>query len=341
MGVAAACLVVAAAGVAVAFVQFGEFDRVDFDPGSARQQLEQYQLEREGVVPEGARLDGDLEDEDNAEIERGDEMLTTLALGSDAPDGHSSRADAILLVILPPGDAEPVIASIPRDLWVHNPCTGEMSRINEGLEGCGEEISGPELMTVMVEDLGGIEIDHFAQVDFEGFVRIIDAFGGVEICTEHPVRDEKAELSLPGGCVDADGDDALAWARSRRTHELVDGTWQPLPGVNALARDERHQDLVLQVAEQVAGFGSIGELRALVNGLQDSVTLDARISLQEAVGLAWAYRDLDIDEAKRVSIPVYDDTTPGGAAVVRARVPLRELLAEALGRDPAELADHP
>jgi anionic cell wall polymer biosynthesis LytR-Cps2A-Psr (LCP) family protein len=46
-----------------------------------------------------------------------------------------------------------------------------MSRINAGLAGCGDEISGPDLMTVMVEDLAGIEIDHYAEVDFEGFIR--------------------------------------------------------------------------------------------------------------------------------------------------------------------------
>jgi len=239
-------------GVGVAWTQFGDFGRVDFDPGSAREQLEQDRIEREGVLAEepGVPEFGDG-------IERHDELLTTLVLGSDAGDGDSARADAIMLIVMPPDDRKPVIASIPRDLWVENPCTGGMSRINAGLTGCGDEISGPDLMTIMVEDLAGIEIDHYAEVDFDGFIRIVDAFGGVEICTEHPVRDWRAELDLPGGCIEASGDEALAWARSRHTQELVDGTWRVQPGVNALARDERQQELVLEVADQVASFDSI------------------------------------------------------------------------------------
>ena len=74
-------------------------------------------------------------------------------------------------------------------------------------------------MTVMVGDVAGIEIDHYAEVDFDGFISVVDTFGGVEICTEAPVRGRRADLDLPGGCIQASGDDALAWARSRRTRE--------------------------------------------------------------------------------------------------------------------------
>ena len=176
LGIVTSCLVVAGVGVGVAWTQFGDFGRVDFDPGSAREQLEQDRIEREGVLAEepGVPEFGDG-------IERHDELLTTLVLGSDAGDGDSARADAIMLIVMPPDDRKPVIASIPRDLWVENPCTGGMSRINAGLTGCGDEISGPDLMTIMVEDLAGIEIDHYAEVDFDGFIRIVDAFVGVEI----------------------------------------------------------------------------------------------------------------------------------------------------------------
>ena len=336
--IAAACLVVAGAGVAVAYWQFGAFDRVDYDPGAAREQLEQYQLEREGALPAGAELEAERDGDDDFEIDRGDELLTTLVLGSDARDGESARADAIMLVVVPPDDRKPVIASIPRDLWVDNPCTGEKTRINAGLNGCGDDISGPDLMSIMVEDLAGIEIDHYAEVDFDGFIRIVDAFGGVEICTENPVRDWRAGLELPGGCVQASGDDALAWARSRHTQELVDGTWQVQPGMNALVRDERQQELVLEVADRIARFESPGELRSIASGLQGSVTLDSRMSLRQVVGLAWEYRGLDTSDVERITIPVTDYLTSGGAEVVRPEASLKELLAEALDKDTSDLA---
>jgi LCP family protein required for cell wall assembly len=330
-GIAVAVVAVVVGGLAVLQAQLSGFERVDYDPDSAREALEIHRLEREGPVPEGAELE--------FEVERGDDLLTTLILGSDALDDSSARADAIMLVVLPPDDLKPVIASIPRDLWVENPCTGGMSRINAGLNGCGDEIPGPELMSIMVEDLAGIEIDHYAEVDFDGFIRIVDAFGGVEICTDHPVRDWRAELDLPGGCVTADGDDALAWARSRRTQELVEGSWRVMPGINALERDDRQQELALQVAGRIANFESPRELRTIASGLQDSVTLDSRLSVTRAVGLAWEYRGVDLDEVERITIPVSDHTTSGGAKVVRPEASLRDLLAEALDKEPADLAN--
>ena len=335
MGIVASCLVVVAGvGLGVAWWQFGSFEQVEFDPSAGRDQLEQHRIEREGGVPEQPEMP-----ERGDAIERDDDLLTTLVLGSDALDDQSARADAIMLIVMPPGDGTPVIASIPRDLWVENPCTGGMSRINEGLNGCGDEISGPDLMTIMVEDLAGIEIDHYAEVDFDGFIRIVDAFGGVEICTDHPVRDWRAELELPGGCVQASGDEALAWARSRHTQELVDGRWRVKPGVNALSRDERQQELVLEVAERISSFDSVGRLRSVASGLQDSVTLDSQMSMTQAAVLAWRHRGIDADEVERISIPVTDYTTSGGAKVVRAQASLKDLLADALGKEPSEIAD--
>lgn len=67
-------------------------------------------------------------------------------------------------------------------------------------------------------------------MDFDEFISIVDVFGGVEMCTEHPVHDRRAASDLLGGHVQASGDDALAWARSRRTQDYVDGTWRPKPG---------------------------------------------------------------------------------------------------------------
>ena len=324
---------------------------MDYDPGSARERLEQsVGGSSEGSEDSGSDAPGvrdrfgetefDADDiETDYAIDIGDEFRTTLLLGSDAREGRESRrADAIMLVVVPPDERQPVIASIPRDRWVPNPCTGGMSRINAGLNGCGDDVSGSELMSIMVEDLAGIEIDHYAEVEFDGFIDIIDAFGGVEICTEHPVRDERAELSLPGGCVTASGEDALAWTRSRETQELVDGRWRRKPGVGVLTRDERQQELALEVADRIAGFESLARLHSVTRGLQGSVTLDEQMTLLRAVLVAWAHRGIDTDEVERISLPVRNHVTSGGAHVLQAEASLDELLAEALEKAPSDLA---
>jgi len=68
------------------------------------------------------------------------------------------------------------------------------------------------------------------------------------------------------------------------------------------------------------------------------VTLDSQLSLSRAVSLAWQHRGLDTGEVERITIPVTDYTTSGGAAVVRAQASLKELLAEALDKDTSDLA---
>ncbi len=319
-------------GSALAWTTWDGFDRVTVDSDDARERLNG----DASADPDDEDVRDDLVREvelDGFDPSVDDGMRTALILGSDGGlDEDGVRADAILLAIDPPDD-DPLIASIPRDLWVHNPCTQTRTRINEGLEGCGDDVSGPELMSIMVEDLARIPIDHYAEVDFDGFVRIVDAVGGVEICTDHRVRDPKADLDLPGGCVEASGDDALAWARSRRTQELVGGVWRMKPGMNALVRDERQQELLLDVVDRLSSFSSIGELRAVAAGLQDAVVLDDRLNLTRAVAFAWEYRSLDTDDVRRLSIPVADHTTSAGAAVLLPQADLADLLADELGLD--------
>ena len=123
----ASCLAVAGAGVGVAWWQIGELGRVDYEPGSAREELDRKRSEladRPGAIDVDAGADG---------IERDDGLLTTLVLGSDAREGDGSdRSDASMLFVLPPDGQTPAIASVPRDLRDENPCIGQISRINEG-----------------------------------------------------------------------------------------------------------------------------------------------------------------------------------------------------------------
>ena len=70
-----------------------------------------------------------------------------------------------------------------------------------------------------------------------------------------------------------------------------------------------------------------------MSGLQDAVVLDDGMRLTRGVALAWKYRSIEPDDVRRVTIPVVDHTTSGGAALLRPRPPLAELLT-------AELAEN-
>lgn len=267
-----------------------------------------------------------------------------LVIGSDfRPQlGTSSRADVILLIILPADGADPVMVSIPRDLYLPNPCTGGLTRINATLNGCGEAATGPELLTVAVEDFTGVQIDHFALFDFEGFQAIIDQVGGVEICIEYPVRDSRTDpdLYLPAGCTVTDGAMTLSWVRSRHTQELVNGVWREMEGVNDLARTERQQELLLEALRRLKGFGSLTEFGALVEDLAGAFSIDEGLSLGDAVNLAWNMRGIDIGSIKRPAIPVADYITAGGAYVLLPQASFAEVLESAYAGAAAILADY-
>jgi LCP family protein required for cell wall assembly len=302
-------------------------EREDFDPSRGRGALPAEQPEwpdgpahddRPDVGPPADDADGpDVPDDTDSGPGLAGAFESVLVLGSDAQGIEGGGvADAIMVGLLPADGSDPVLFSIPRDLWIPDPCHGGMTRINAGLQGCDGRISGPELMAIMVEDLTSLPIDHYVKVHFDGFTGVIDAIGGVEICNDRPVRDWRAELELPAGCVEAGGDDTLAWVRSRRTEQQVGGTWRAKPGVNDLTRNERQQEVALQTLERLSSFRSVGQLRALTKGIADSVTISDSLSATRAARIAWALRGLEREDVRVVRIPVEDHVTSGGAQVL-------------------------
>jgi LCP family protein required for cell wall assembly len=247
-----------------------------------------------------------------------------LVVGSDA-GGY--RADVIILVLL--GSREgPVMVSIPRDLYLPNRCTQGYSRINATYNGCGSDVNGPTLLALTVEDLTGIPVDHFALFDFDGFEAIIDEVGGIEVCVDHPVRDRKSRLDLPAGCNIADGEQALAWVRSRSTQEWRDGEWRVMPGVSDLSRNARQQDVILAMLSKLKDFESPADLSRIVRSVSAAFTLDSGLGMADAISLVWDLRDLDASSVRRVEIPVQHHTTSSGAQVLLPTTPFDEIIAE-------------
>ncbi len=250
-----------------------------------------------------------------------------LIIGSDARAARAgSRADVIILALLPEDGTPPILVSIPRDLWVDIPCWNEPNRVNAALNGCGDAASGPELLALTVADFTGIQPDHFALFDFEDFTRVIDGFSGIEICVENPVREKK--LELPAGCSTADGATTLEWVRSRRTEEFVDGAWRRMSGVNDVTRNERQQEVLLEILRRVKSLDNLTSLVDIVDSIADAVTIDDGITLTRAIGLAWDLRRVSPAEIIKLRIPVRHYRTATGRQVFVAKQSFAEVLAE-------------
>lgn len=340
--IAGALAVVFGIGLAVYFAlsTWGQVNRVDIDrpdPNVAWDLVQQPETD-EGGEPSGSDEDAGPNPTPNTD---GAEVF--LLVGSDSREALSDtagfgdfegrRADVVMVVIRAHG--ETAVMSLPRDLWVESVCAGEMTRLNEELEGCGDLLNGPSLLTLTVESLIGEAIDHIALVDLAGFQEAVDELGGYEICLERPVRDGRANLELPAGCTMATGEQALAWLRSRHTQELTESGWRVIPGVNDLARNERQRDFLIEMMGRLSDFGSPQALASTARAISPHITVDSELSLATAVELAWALRGVGEGDVTELEVPVVDHTTDAGAAVLLAATPVQEVVSEFLALEAA------
>lgn len=281
--------------------------------------------------------DGDENsDDDSFDLPDDPGRQIVLLVGSDSRDQlddtegfgdfEGDRAD-VVMVLLRDGSKTGLL-SLPRDLLVTSPC-GDDNRIGQMLEECGD-YNGPSRLLASVEGTIGQTVDHFALVDLAGFQDAVDAIGGYEICVENPVRDQRANLELPAGCTIADGEQTLAWMRSRRTQELTDNGWRTLPGMNDLARNERQRSFLIEMIGRIADVTSPQAMTSAAQSLAPFVTVDSELSLMDAAGLAWAMRGIGSESVEEITVPVYDATTSAGASVLMASEPVDELVADFL-----------
>ena len=127
-------------------------------------------------------------------------------LGTGNPSGN--RTDSIML--LHTGDGPNLLLSIPRDSLVDIPGYGSGQKVNAAYA-----YGGAKLLVRTIEGETGIRIDHFVEVGFGGFVDLVDAVGGIEVCPEQAVEDKLANIDIPKGCQEVEGATALGYARSR------------------------------------------------------------------------------------------------------------------------------
>ncbi|NLT31251.1 MAG: LCP family protein, partial [Propionibacterium sp.] len=171
---------------------------------------------------------------------------TYLLVGSDSREGltpeeqrrlgtgqtEGQRADTMMLLVVP-RTGDPALVSLPRDLYVAIPGQGE-NKLNAAYA-----LGGPQLLVQTVEQNTGVRIDKYIEVGFGGFVNVIDALGGIEMCLDEPIRDRDSHLDLPAGCQLMDGPTALGYVRMRKADPRGD-----------LGRVERQREMLAEIAKK-------------------------------------------------------------------------------------------
>lgn len=187
-----------------------------------------------------------------------EEPVSILVLGRDSrdPTNDSGRADTIMLLYLDPGQKQATLLSIPRDTLVDIAGHGQ-DKINAAYAFGGEE-----LMIKTVSNFLNAKINHFVTIDFDGFVKLVDALGGVDITIERPLIDPKTGANFSAGNHHLTGEQALAYSRSRST-ELAD-----------IGRIQRQQYLFKGLIDQKLNAQYLGKIPDYFNILVENTKTD-------------------------------------------------------------------
>jgi LCP family protein required for cell wall assembly len=229
---------------------------------------------------------------------------TYLLVGSDSREGLSRaerqklgtgqaegrRTDTIML--LHTGSGPSLLLSIPRDSIVDIPGHGR-TKINAAYA-----LGGPKLLVQTLEDETGVRIDNYVEIGFGGFVNVVDAVGGVEICPKQAMKDKLANLDIDKGCQEADGPTALGYARSRHTSALGD-----------IDRAQHQREVVSAVGDKAASPWSIlnpVRYARLAGAGADSLTLGENTGPIDTLRFAWAMTRVTGDKGLTCGVPIAD-----------------------------------
>ncbi|MCJ7666407.1 MAG: LCP family protein [Actinobacteria bacterium] len=194
-------------------------------------------------------------------IESPEEPVTILILGRDSRDteGERGRTDTIMLLYLDPEKGIGSLLSIPRDTLVEIPGYGE-DKINAAYAYGGEELT---IRTI--QEFIGADINHYVTLDFQGFVDLVDAMGGVDITIDRPLVDPKSGANLSPGDHHLTGEQALAYTRSRST-ELGD-----------IGRIQRQQHLFKELIDQKLNIQYLSNIPHYFNILIENTRTDLEV----------------------------------------------------------------
>jgi LCP family protein required for cell wall assembly len=258
-------------------------------------------LNRDNVIDPGGSSNNDQKHSDGAEDillvgldSRTDvqgnplpaDVLASLGAGG---DGGEVNTDTMILLHIPDNGGQAVGVSIPRDSWVNIPGY-QTNKINAAyadakgtatkqlkaqgdtdaadIERKSNQAGAKELITT-IQNLAGVHIDHYAEVNLYGFDQLSQAIGGVPVCLNHAVDDPMSGANFKAGYFSVEGVQALEFVRQR--HNIPGGSTD-------LQREARQQAFLASMAHKVLSAGTLTSptaLQNLIGAIQKSITIDS------------------------------------------------------------------
>ena len=242
--------------------------------------------------------------------------MNVLLVGSDSREGLTDpadvnrfgrpggrRSDTIMLAQVIPSQQRGVLISIPRDLWVTVRHDGRsfQGKINSAYG------YGPQAVIDTVYGLTGVPINHYVEVNFGGFRKMVDSIGGIDVCNRQSFYDTVIGFGLTTGPHHLNGLDALQYVRTR--HATADGDF---------GRIKRQQEFLRAVMAKIgrpAVLGNPVRVNRLATAFAQNVTVDQFFKLPDLVKLAVSLRRVGQNQLQTYSVPSYIGSA-GGQSVV-------------------------
>lgn len=264
--------------------------------------------------------------------------LNILVLGSDTRSGKANaalgggnssggRSDTAMVVHIDAGRTKATVVSIPRDTLVTRPSCplssgGSTAVAYNSMFNSAYSVGGPVCAVKTVESITNVRMDHYMEIDFSGFAKLVNALGGVTVTTDEDIDDDKSHLHLKAGEHHLTGKQALALARTR--HGIGDGS--------DLGRIGLQQKLVKALLEQISSTNLLtdpAKLYKVADAVTGSLTTDTGLdSLSELMNLGQSLKGLSSGDVKTVMMPVV--TAPSDPNRVVANEPEASELWESL-----------
>ncbi|MCC5479091.1 LCP family protein [Streptomyces sp. NPDC059680] len=276
-------------------------------------------------------IDQALGNDRPSKIDNGSENI--LVLGSDTRSGSnkklgggtddgSARSDTAMIVHVYEGHKKAGVVSVPRDTLIDRPaCTDTKGTTHPAANGTmfneAYSTGGAACAVKTVESLTGIRMDHYLEVDFAGFQKLIDDLGGVPVTTAKSIDDPQSHLSLKAGTHTLNGRQALGLVRTR--HGVGDGS--------DLGRIQLQQAFVKALLNQVKHVGvltSPKKLYDLADTATKTVTTDSDLgSVNSLIDFADGLKGIGAKDMTMITMPVrYDPANPNRVLMEKQKAQL-------------------
>jgi LCP family protein required for cell wall assembly len=243
-----------------------------------------------------------------------------LHVGSDA----GQRSDTMILLHIPAGGGKADMVSLPRDSYVTIPAhksAGHEVPASKNKLNAAYSFGGADLTVKTVEANTHVPINHYIEINFEGFVTMVSKLGGVPICNAKAIHDPVVRnaagqysgsgLELPAGKTTLNGTQALEYVRARE--------FDPAQGdLGRIQRQQKFMGAMLNKAESAGTLLNLFKLDGFLKSVASSLTVDSGLGTKEMLSLAKSLHSMSPKNVNLLTVPLSNTAlaTPVGSSVL-------------------------